>query len=294
MLTCEMEDERDGGQDARCDLTALQLYLREIQKIPVLSPDEERALGVRVLQGDRTAVDELVRRNLRFVVMVARPYARHGVPLEDLIDEGNIGLIRAAERFDVGRGFRFISYAVWWIRQCILLYLTEKSRLVRLPVSKVQLLSRLTQTSEQLTQLLGREPTAEEIAKRLRIPPSKVEWLRTLPTLAFSVDEPAEGEESEFEIDTLMDAASTSTEAQVAEILRREDIHEALEQLDPRGADIVRRYFGLDGLEPESLEHIGKRYGVTRERVRQLRDRAIWKLRTSPEAELLSEYAAGD
>jgi RNA polymerase primary sigma factor len=286
----EVEEERPVTLDERVEMGALALYLREIQKIPVLSPAEERALGQRVLDGDRAAVDELVRRNLRFVVMVARPYARHGVPLEDLLNEGNIGLIRAAERFDVKRGFRFISYAVWWIRQSILLYLTEKSRIVRLPVSKVQMLSKLTQTSEQLTQLLGREPTSEEIGKRMHIPPSKVEWLRTLPTAAFSVDAPAEGEESDFEIDTLDDTTS-SIETQVTETLRDADIQAALSALDERGADIVRRYYGLEGQEPESLEHIGRSYGVTRERVRQLRDRAIWKLRTSPEADLLAEYS---
>jgi len=286
----EIEEERHVGLDERVEMGALALYLREIQKIPVLSPAEERELGHRVLQRERAAVDELVRRNLRFVVMVARPYARHGVPLEDLLNEGNIGLIRAAERFDVQRGFRFISYAVWWIRQSILLYLTEKSRIVRLPVSKVQMLSRLTQTSEQLTQLLGREPTSEELGKRMRIPPSKVEWLRTLPTAAFSVDAPAEGDESNFEIDTLDDVTS-SIETRVTETLRDADIQAALSGLDDRGADIVRRYYGLEGQEPESLEHIGRSYGVTRERVRQLRDRAIWKLRTSPEADLLAEYA---
>ena len=282
---------REEARDSHADMGALALYLREIQDIPLLTPAEERELGRRVHQGDRAAIDELVRRNLRFVVMVARPYVHHGVPLEDLINEGNIGLIRAAERFDVNRGFRFISYAVWWVRQAILSYLSEKSRIVRLPVSKVQLLSRIAQATEQLAHVLGRDPTPEEIGKRMRLSPAKVEWLRTLPTQACSVDAPAEGEESEFEIDTLEDASNLSIEEQLGNAMRNADIHAALGMLDPRGADVVRRYYGLEGVQADSLERIGRSHGVTRERARQLRDRAIWQLRSSPEAELLEEYA---
>lgn len=284
-------ERREGRSPGQVDMGALALYLREIQDIPLLTPAEEKDLGLRVLKGDRAAIDELVRRNLRFVVMVARPYVHHGVPLEDLINEGNIGLIRAAERFDVHRGFRFISYAVWWVRQAILSYLSEKSRIVRLPVSKVQLLSRITQTTEQLAHVLGRDPTAQEIAKRMHLSPAKVEWLRTLPTMACSVDAPAEGQESDFEIDTLEDTAAPSIEDQLGEAMRNIDIHAALGMLDERGADVVRRYYGLEGVQSESLERIGRSHGVTRERARQLRDRAIWQLRSSPEAELLEEYA---
>jgi RNA polymerase primary sigma factor len=288
---CEVEEERSAPQRSAGDMGALALYLKEIQRIPVLTPAQERALAERIRNGERAALEELVRRNLRFVVAVARPYARHGVSLEDLINEGNIGLIRAAERFDVTRGFRFISYAVWWIRQCILLYLTEQSRTVRLPVSKVHILARLQRQSEQLTQQLGREPTTDELGKRLQIPAKQVEWLRTLPTTRFSLDEPAEGEESEFDIGTLTGGSGLSSEERLIETLRARDIRGSLAILDARGADIVRRYFGLEGHEPESLERIGKTYGLTRERVRQLRDRAIWKLRTSPETDLLADYA---
>ena len=169
--TCEVEEERSERGRSAGDMGALALYLKEIQRIPVLTPAEERQLAERIRNGERGALETLVRRNLRFVVAVARPYARHGVSLEDLINEGNIGLIRAAERFDVTRGFRFISYAVWWIRQSILLYLTEQSRTVRLPVSKVHILARMQRQSEQLTQQLGREPTVDELGKRLQIPP---------------------------------------------------------------------------------------------------------------------------
>ena len=272
------------------DRGALALYLREIQRIPVLSPIQERELATRAQNGDRQALEGLVRHNLRFVVAVARPYARAGMPLEDLIDEGNIGLIQAARRFDVTRGFRFISYAVWWIRQAILLHLTEQSRLVRLPVSKVHELAHLARASQRLAQRLCHEPSTDDLAREMKISPAQVEWLQGLPTNAFSIDEPGDGEESEFEIETLYDPASLTTEERIAESMRDEDIRNSLELLDARGADIVRRYFGLAGQEPESLACIGRTYGLTRERIRQLRDRAIWKLRTSPEAELLAEY----
>lgn len=271
--------------------SALDLYLREIQRIEVLDPEEERELGWRILRKDRKAVEELVRRNLRFVVMVARPYARNDNALEDLVNEGNIGLIQAAERFDVRRGFRFISYAVWWIRNAIFLHLTEKSRTIRLPVGKVQDLTRLARTTDRLTQVLARDPSVDEIAQELRLAPEKVAWLRALPTQSMSLDEPVEGEESDFASDGLQDDLATSTEEQLIERLRQRDIRSCLGILDPRGADIVRRYYGLEGNLPESLETIGRSYGVTRERIRQLRDRAIWRLRTSCESQLLSEYA---
>jgi len=270
-------------------LDALSLYLREIQKINVLPAAEERELGRRAQAGDAKAIDELVRHNLRFVVVVARRYSHHGVPLEDLIDEGNIGLIRAAERFDPERGFRFISYAVWWIRQAILQCLSEKSRIVRLPVSKVQILSRIAQTSERLTQALGREPTTDELGARLEVAPAKVEWLRTLPTVSFSLDEPAEGDETDFEADTLEDPHAAEFEDRFAERERNADLDRCLSQLDPRGADIVRRYFGIGHPASESLESIGHTYGVTRERVRQLRDRALGKLRSLPDCVALSD-----
>lgn len=268
---------------------ALSMYLHEIQKIGVLPVPEERELGRRAQAGDPKAIDELVRHNLRFVVVVARRYSHHGVPLEDLIDEGNIGLIRAAERFDPERGYRFISYAVWWIRQAILQCLSEKSRIVRLPVSKVQILSRIAQTSDRMTQALGREPTTDELGARMQVAPAKVEWLRALPTVSFSLDEPAEGEETAFEADTLEDPHASEFEDRFAERERNADLDRCLDSLDPRGADIVRRYFGIGRPEPESLESIGRTYGVTRERVRQLRDRALGKLRTLPDCVALAD-----
>jgi RNA polymerase primary sigma factor len=279
-----------GHETARVEPSALDLYLGEIQRIAVLTRQQELDLAVRVQQGDRAALEELVRHNLRFVVMVARSYARPGAPLEDLISEGNIGLMRAAQRFDVTRGYRFISYAVWWIRQCILLYLSDKSRTVRLPVNKVQTLSKLAHAQAHLEQVLGREPTPDELGRALRLPAAQVEWLQGLPTRTDSIDEREDLEECELE-DTLQDRRGATIEESLTEALRDRDISLSLQALDPRSADILRCYFGLEGRAPESLSCIGRRYRLTGERIRQLRDRALWTLRNSDDADLLVEYA---
>jgi RNA polymerase primary sigma factor len=273
------------------ECSALLRYLHEIENIPVLTVPEERALATRASRGDAAAQKELVRRNLRFVVSVARQYSRYGVPLEDLINEGNIGLMRATMRFDPNRGFRLISYAVWWIRQSILSYLTDQSRLVRIPAAKVHDLSRLARETEHLQQRCVAAPSVETLARRLGLTVTQVEVLQNLPLQHFSIDEPAEGEESEFEADTLQDP-NVSTEEWLQETLLTEDVESALGMLDEREADILRRYFGLGRREAESLQSIGADYGVTRERVRQLRDRALWKLRTSQHAAMLAEYAS--
>jgi RNA polymerase primary sigma factor len=277
-----------GRETAHVEPSALDLYLGEIQRIPVLTRQQERDLAVRAQQEDRAALDELVRHNLRFVVMVARRYARPGAPLEDLISEGNIGLLQAAQRFDVTRGYRFISYAVWWVRQSIFLYLSDKSRTVRLPVNKVQTLSKLAQAQEHLEQLLGREPTPDELGRALRLPAAQVEWLQGLPTRADSIDEREDLEESELE---LQDRRGATIEESLTAALRDRDISLSLQALAPRSADILRSYFGLEGCPPESLSCIGRRYGLTGERIRQLRDRALWTLRNSDGADLLVEYA---
>jgi RNA polymerase primary sigma factor len=271
--------------------SALSRYLHEIENIPVLSAADERELATRARSGDAAAERELVRRNLRFVVSVARQYARHGTPLEDLINEGNIGLMRATRRFDPARGFRLISYAVWWIRQSILSYLTDHGRPVRIPSGKMQGLARVTRETERLMQECDCLPGVDELARRLRLTPVQVEILQNLPMQYYSLDEPGEGEESAFEVDTLEDPNS-SIEEWLVESLRARDVQSALDILDPREADILRRYFGLGDRHAESLQSIGQDYGVTRERVRQLRDRALWKLRTSGEADLLAEYAS--
>ncbi len=269
----------------------LGLYLREIRKIPLLTREEEVALARRVKTGDPEAMGELVQRNLRFVVSVAKQYAKSHVPFEDLINEGNLGLIRAAERFDVDRGYRFISYAVWWVRQAILQYVAEQSRTVRLPLNKSATLSKVSKASLLLSQMLGREPTVDELAAHLGMKTTEVELVQSMPTTQFSIDEPSEGKDHEFQLDTLADESTQGPEASTLESARNEDIASALAALNPREEDILKRYFGLGGNDPHTLEEIGRVYRLTRERVRQIRDRAIWRLRHSPQGTALSEYA---
>lgn len=269
---------------------ALGIYLREIRRIPLLTVQEEAALARRAARGEQAALDELVRRNLRFVVSIAKQYASSGVPLEDLVNEGNMGLIRAARRFDVDRGYRFISYAVWWVKQAILQHLGEQSRTVRLPLNKSAALSKVTRASQRLGQELGREPTPDEIGKRLHLSPEDVEVVLNMPTKQFSIDDPLEGQDNDFHVETLSDAGTLPPDEAVADATRTEDVEMALATLNPREQDILRRYFGL-GHEPHTLEEIGKVYQLTRERVRQIRDRAILRLRNSPQTALLLEHS---
>ncbi len=269
----------------------LGIYLREIRKIPLLTREEEMELARRAKNGDTKAMNELVRRNLRFVVSVAKQYSKSRVPFGDLINEGNMGLIRAAERFDVDRGFRFISYAVWWVRQAILQYVAEHSRTVRLPLNKSASLTKVTKASQRLSQQLGRDPQSEELAKFLGMKTKEVETVLSMPTTQFSIDEPAEGQDSDFHADTLTDENTDGPDDVTIEHTRNEDIEHALASLNEREEDILKRYYGLGGNDPHTLEEIGKVYKLTRERVRQIRDRAISRLRTSPEGSLLAEYA---
>jgi RNA polymerase primary sigma factor len=271
---------------------SLGLYLREIRRIPLLTPAEEAELARHAKNGDQVALDRLVRHNLRFVVSVAKQYANHGVPFEDLINEGNLGLIRGARRFDVDRGYRFISYAVWWIKQAILQYLAEQSRTVRLPLNKTSALTKITKESQRLGQELGREPTADELARRLQLKPEDVERTLAMPTKQFSLDDPVEGRDNDFHVETLSDEISTPADEAVMESTMTEDIEAALSSLNPREEDILKRYFGLGGNQPHTLEEIGRHYRLTRERVRQIRDRAIWRLRNSPHKSLLLEHSS--
>jgi len=272
-------------------LDSLGRYLREIRRIPLLTLEQERALARRAKNGDQEALDELVRHNLRFVVTVAKQYSKSGVPFEDLINEGNLGLIRGARRFDVDRGFRFISYAVWWIRQAILQYLGEHSRTVRVPLNKSAVLNRITRESQRLGQVLGRDPSKDEIAKRIGVSAAVVEQVLEMPVKHFSLDDPADGKEGDFFADTLSDEITPSPEESVYETTRSDDIAAAIASLNVREQDILNRYFGLEGNPPHTLEEIGQVYHLTRERVRQIRDRALVRLRNSPFNATLSEYA---
>ena len=268
----------------------LGIYLKEIRRIELLTPEEEKRIARLAQDGDRDALNELVRRNLRFVVSVGKKYSKRGVQLEDVIKEGNLGLVRAAKRFDVDRGFRFISYAVWWVRQGILQYLAEHSRTVRLPLNKSARLTKVSKATQRLSQEFGREPTAEELATELELKPEEIDAVMIMPTTRFSIDEPAEGQDNDFRIDTLTDDA-IGPEESTLEHTRSDDIDKALATLNKREEDILKRYYGLSGNDPHTLEEIGKVYKLTRERVRQIRDRAILRLRNSPDGTALAEYA---
>jgi RNA polymerase primary sigma factor len=254
-------------------------YLREIAAIPLLTAAAEAELSARIRAGDHAAVNELVVHNLRFVVVIARRYTRFGVALEDLINEGNLGLIGAAQRFDARLGFRFISYAVYWIRQAVLRYLDQKSRLVRVPVNKRRQLALLSRARQSLPHALGREPRLDEIANATGIHPRRVAWLQQMPLQALYLEHPSPADDSDHELDTLEDPSARAVEDRIATDLDVRRLAACLDQLDRRGADIVRRFYGLDGTPPESLAQIGRSYGVTRERARQLRDRAMHGLR---------------
>ena len=257
----------------------LDQYLREIGTIPVLDHRTESELGHRIRAGDRRAMNELVRHNLRFVVLIARRYAGRGVPIEDLIEEGNIGLIQAAERFDERFGHRFITYAVYWIRRAMIAQLNQWATLVHLPTRTKRQLGRLARAAACLPHQLGREPHVEEIAAWSGIEVDRIEELRRVPVKQLSLDCPANGSEAEFETDTLADPHALAFEARLEMDLDASRVHSALFQIDPRSADIIRRYCGLHGDLPESLDTIGRHYGISGERARQIRDRGMQRLR---------------
>ena len=270
---------------------SLEKYLQEIGKVDLLTPEEEVDLAKRIKQGDQDALEKLTKANLRFVVSVAKQYQNQGLSLSDLINEGNLGLIKAAQRFDETRGFKFISYAVWWIRQSILQALAEQSRIVRLPLNKVGSLNKINRAFSELEQTYEREPLPEELAEQLQIPTTEVETTLSVAARHVSVDAPfVDGEDNSL-LDVLESQGLPETDEKLEyiESLRKE-IERSLGTLTERQADIVRLYFGLGMEHPISLEDIGERFGLTRERVRQIKDKAINKLRANSRSKLLKHY----
>jgi RNA polymerase primary sigma factor len=272
------------------DDLSLEIYLKEIRRTELLTPAEEVALAKRIRAGERGALDELVQANLRFVVSVARQYSGRGLPLADLINEGNMGLIKAAERFDESRGFRFISYAIWWIRQAILQALSEQTRVVRIPVNRAGKASRIDRTAQMLGQSLGREPTTEEIAAKMRMAEDDVEEHRAYTVRPVSLDAPASEEGDSTLGNLLQDEATSSPDEKVVEFDLGRDLRRALGVLDRREQKILRDYFGMETGEGTTLEAIGQEMGLTRERVRQLKERAIRKLQLADREERLRSY----
>ena len=270
---------------------SLEKYLQEIGKVDLLTPEEEVDLAKKIKEGDQEALERLTKANLRFVVSVAKQYQNQGLSLSDLINEGNLGLIKAAQRFDETRGFKFISYAVWWIRQSILQALAEQSRIVRLPLNKVGSLNKINRAFSELEQEFEREPSADELAELLEIPAEEVETTLGVAARHVSMDAPfAEGEDNSL-LDVLENNSTPDTDSglEYVESLRTE-IERSLSTLTDRQCDVIKLYFGIGIEHPMSLEDIGDKFGLTRERVRQIKDKAINKLRSASKSKLLKNY----
>ncbi len=270
---------------------SLEKYLQEIGKVELISPEEEVKLAIRIKQGDQKALDKLTKANLRFVVSVAKQYQNQGLTLPDLINEGNLGLIKAAQRFDETRGFKFISYAVWWIRQSILQALAEQSRIVRLPLNKVGLTNRIQKAYSQLEQEFEREPSAEELAEILELDIEEVSSTMGIAGRHVSMDTPlSEGEDNTL-IDVLENpnAERAETNIEHKESLKME-IDRSLKTLTERQKEVICFFFGIGVDHPMSLEDIGEKFNLTRERVRQIKDKAITKLRSNTRSKMLRSY----
>ena len=273
--------------------TLVDQYFHEIESSVGLSAAEEVEIAKHIQDGDEAALNQLVRANLRFVVSVAKEYQNRGVPLSDLISSGNMGLITAAERFDEERGFKFISYAVWWIRQTVLQALAEQTRSVRIPLNQNSNLAKLARTNTQLTQSLGRTPTDQEIAKEMEEPVETIRALRRVAASELSLDAPIDRSDRDSASfgERFSGAEASDIEEDVEAIARRDFLETMFEQyLTERERKILYLYYGLDDGEERTLEEIGSLLGVTRERIRQIRNRAFEKLRESPHGESLSGF----
>lgn len=266
----------------------LDKYLADIAKEPMISPDEEVELAQRIKMGDQIALDKLVRANLRFVVSVAKQYQNQGLSLADLINEGNVGLIKAAQRFDETKGFKFISYAVWWIRQAILQAVAEQSRMVRLPLNQVGLLSRVKKTASMLEQLYQRKPTIKEIADELDMPEEKIEAILQINAKEVSMDAPVSDDDDLTFIDTVIPENNNDADREIVSETEAAEIRRSLSVLTDKERQVIVYYFGLDANNHSyTLEEIGYMMDMTRERVRQIKDKALKKLRKRSKKSLM-------
>ena len=272
--------------------SALDQYLRDVSRHELITPDREKELGALAQKGDEEAIQELARANLRFVISVAKKYQNRGVSLTDLIQEGNVGLVTAARKFDPEQGVKFISYAVWWIRQAILASLANHGRAVRVPLNRASDLARIFREKERLTQEKGREPTTEELAAATDLTPELVESLQTLNAAEIRLDAPIGDSEDSQLVERFITEEAAEPEVEVESRLLTEAITDALSTLEARDAKVLRLYFGLEGEREHTLEEIGNMLGVTRERIRQLRDRALRRLREGERGSALESFAA--
>jgi RNA polymerase primary sigma factor len=272
------------------ETASLDKYLQEIGKVELITAEEEVELARRIRQGDQAALEKLTKANLRFVVSVSKQYQNQGLSLPDLINEGNLGLIKAAQRFDETRGFKFISYAVWWIRQSILQALAEQSRIVRLPLNKIGSINKINKAFSKLEQEYEREPSAEEIAELLELTENDVKESMKNSGRHISMDAPlVQGEESNM-YDVLRSSDSPSPEAGLINDSLRKEIDRALSTLTSREADVIKYYFGLNGEHAMTLEEIGEKFDLTRERVRQIKEKAIRRLKQTSRSKILKTY----
>lgn len=272
------------------ETASLDKYLQDIGKEELISAEEEVLLAQRIRQGDQKALDKLCKANLRFVVSVAKQYQNQGLSLPDLINEGNLGLIKAAQRFDETRGFKFISYAVWWIRQSILQALAEQSRIVRLPLNQVGSLNKIKKESSRLEQKYERTPSADEIAESLEIPEYKIDAALKISTRYISMDAPLSEDEDMKFIDVFIDEDTPVTDAGLMKESLAREIQRSLATLTEKERDVVNLYYGIGMNHGLTLEEIGAKFDLTRERVRQIKEKAIRRLKHTSRSKLLKTY----
>jgi len=272
------------------ETVSLDKYLHEIGKVELLTTEEEVNLARKLKEGDKAALDQLVKANLRFVVSVSKQYQNQGLSLPDLINEGNLGLIKAAKRFDETRGFKFISYAVWWIRQAILQALAEQARIVKLPLNKIGSINKVNRAFTELEQKFEREPSIEELSEVLELAPDDIKEALKSSNRHISMDAPISQDEESTMYDVLLSNESPSPDRGLLNDSLRKEIERALATLTPREASIIRLYFGLNGKHPHTLEEIGEELDLTRERVRQIKEKAIKRLKQTTRSKVLKSY----
>jgi len=272
------------------ETASLDKYLQEIGRVDLITADEEVALAQKIKQGDQRALEKLTKANLRFVVSVAKQYQNQGLSLPDLINEGNLGLIKAAQRFDETRGFKFISYAVWWIRQSILQALAEQSRIVRLPLNKIGAINKINKTYNSLEQIFERPPNPDEIADKLDITEKEVKDSMKNSGRHISMDAPLIQDEDTNMYDVIRQNDTPTPETGLLYDSLRKEISRAISTLTVRESDVIKLYYGLDGAHPMSLEEIGERFDLTRERVRQIKEKAIRRLKHTSRSKILKTY----
>lgn len=272
------------------DENSLELYLKDISKNEALSAEEEARLAIRIKQGDKKALEKLIKANLRFVVSVARNYQNQGLPLGELISEGNLGLIQAAKRFDEKRNFKFISYAVWWIRQAILRALADRSRITRVPLNRIGIIHKVGRTQSRLEQKFRRVPTMGEIAQELGLQESEVLEIQKIGNRYLSLDTPVQADDSSVLIDLLHDENQELPDSKLIEMSMQEGVNKILDTLNEREKRVLKLYFGVGEDTPHTLDEIGKRLHLTRERVRQIKEKAIHRLKNSYRSRCLKVF----